>query len=80
LIVGIALGSAKVPTHLIPVGVGVGTALVVVLLCSNLIVEKVAEERRKSQMNLQAPSPTPPGANPQPNDPFGNPAAYRRRR
>jgi chromosome partitioning protein len=92
IVLGLALGSAKVPAHFIPMAVGLGTAAVILFLFRHALAEKVAETvadiRARSQMNLKAPRsdvpapPRPPAApQPQPpSEPFGNPANYRRRR
>jgi hypothetical protein len=60
IIVGIALGSAKVPTHYIPFGVGLGTAVVVVMLCQALFSDSNSDSRRGSAPKQSMPDGSPP--------------------
>jgi chromosome partitioning protein len=60
IIVGIALGSAKVPTHYIPFGVGLGTAVVVVMLFQALFSDSTNDSRRGSAPVASRPDESAP--------------------
>lgn len=87
-VLGLALGSAKVPAFFIPIGVGLATGVVVVILCRKILLGKTTK-RNLSNTNPPRPtSPTPPVRLksvpiPRTTRPssglFGNPASYRRR-